>query len=80
MFAVNVTTAFLIARAAVPPMLAGGSLDAFVHVSPPGQQGQAMEIANAALFLAGSEAAFVNGQEIVVDGGQIQQAPGGSTK
>lgn len=46
--------------------------------SPTGKQGSAMDVANAALFLASDEAAFVNGQEIVVDGGQINLAPGGS--
>jgi len=46
--------------------------------SPTGKQGNAMDIANAALYLASDEAVFVNGQEIIVDGGQINVAPGGS--
>lgn len=61
-----------------------GQFDAFQQSraaqSPTGAQGDAMDIANAALYLASDEAGFVNGQEIIVDGGQINVAPGGSTK
>jgi NAD(P)-dependent dehydrogenase (short-subunit alcohol dehydrogenase family) len=156
-FAVNTTSAFLMARAAVPLMLEGGG-GAFVHISsiaghrisgtpayaygaskaalahfsrilaiefaakkirsnvvtpgmidtplirglkerfnwspeeldrfitsrdaqsPTGKQGQAIDIANAVLYLASDEAAFVNGQEIIVDGGQVNMTPGGSTR
>jgi NAD(P)-dependent dehydrogenase (short-subunit alcohol dehydrogenase family) len=48
--------------------------------SPTGKQGNAMDIANAVLYVASDEAVFVNGQEIIVDGGQINVAPGGSHK
>jgi len=39
-----------------------------VHI-PMGRFGEASEIANAALFLAGSESSFVTGAEFLVDGG-----------
>jgi NAD(P)-dependent dehydrogenase (short-subunit alcohol dehydrogenase family) len=39
-----------------------------VHI-PMGRFGEAKEIANAALFLAGDESSFITGSELVVDGG-----------
>jgi NAD(P)-dependent dehydrogenase (short-subunit alcohol dehydrogenase family) len=41
----------------------------FASLQPIGRTGEAQDIANAALFLAGDEAGFVTGQSIVVDGG-----------
>jgi NAD(P)-dependent dehydrogenase (short-subunit alcohol dehydrogenase family) len=40
--------------------------------TPPGKQGDAFDVAEAALFLASRRAKFINGAEILVDGGQIQ--------
>ncbi|MCE2492096.1 MAG: glucose 1-dehydrogenase [Alphaproteobacteria bacterium] len=40
---------------------------------PLGRLGQAEDIANAVCYLASDEASFVNGAELVVDGGQIIQ-------
>jgi NAD(P)-dependent dehydrogenase (short-subunit alcohol dehydrogenase family) len=39
---------------------------------PMGRMGTAWDVANAALFLASDEAAYVTGTEIVVDGGLVQ--------
>jgi NAD(P)-dependent dehydrogenase (short-subunit alcohol dehydrogenase family) len=39
-----------------------------VHI-PPGRFAQAVEIANAALYLASDESSYVNGATFVVDGG-----------
>ena len=38
---------------------------------PVGKLGTGFEIANAALFLASNEAWYVNGHNLVIDGGQI---------
>jgi NAD(P)-dependent dehydrogenase (short-subunit alcohol dehydrogenase family) len=38
---------------------------------PVGRLGKPQDIANAVLFLASDEASFVNGAELVVDGGQL---------
>jgi len=38
---------------------------------PLGRLGSVEDIANAALFLASDEAAFITGQTLVVDGGQV---------
>jgi len=45
------------------------------RLSPTGRQGSPWDIANAALFLAGAESAYVNGTELVVDGGFGNLAP-----
>ncbi|MES1941051.1 short-chain dehydrogenase [Salinisphaera sp. T5B8] len=42
------------------------------HATPLPRSGYAVDIANAAVFLASDEAAFVNGHDLVVDGGRIQ--------
>lgn len=59
--------------------LSAAQADAFIEarhrVSPTGQQGSAWDIAHAALFLASAESAYVNGTEIVVDGGLTALMP-----
>lgn len=42
------------------------------HAAPIERAGLPADIANAALFLASEEASFVNGHDLVVDGGRIQ--------
>ena len=42
------------------------------HAAPIERAGLPVDIANAALFLASDEASFVNGHDLVVDGGRIQ--------
>jgi len=49
-----------------------GLLDYLASQIPMGRVGEPEEIANAALFLASSDASFVNGIELFVDGGQAQ--------
>ena len=49
-----------------------GLLDYLASQIPMGRVGEPEEIANAALFLASSDASFVNGIELFVDGGQNQ--------
>jgi NAD(P)-dependent dehydrogenase (short-subunit alcohol dehydrogenase family) len=44
----------------------------FANMAPAGRLAHPKEIANAALFLASSEASFVNGTELFVDGGAAQ--------
>jgi NAD(P)-dependent dehydrogenase (short-subunit alcohol dehydrogenase family) len=44
--------------------------DARASVVPLGRQGTAWDVANAALFLASDEAAFITGIMLLVDGGQ----------
>lgn len=55
---------------------AGGDYEGFCKTRaaqcPMGRMGSAWDVANAALFLASREAAYVTGTEIVVDGGLIQ--------
>jgi NAD(P)-dependent dehydrogenase (short-subunit alcohol dehydrogenase family) len=52
---------------------AGGDLQALKKVrekqTPMGKMGTAWDVANVALFLCSSEAAYVTGAELVVDGG-----------
>ena len=40
---------------------------------PVGRLGTLRDIANAVLYLASDEASFVNGAELVIDGGQLIQ-------
>jgi len=49
-----------------------GLLDYLASQIPLGRVGEPEEIAKAALFLASSDASFVNGTELFVDGGQAQ--------
>jgi NAD(P)-dependent dehydrogenase (short-subunit alcohol dehydrogenase family) len=46
--------------------------DAFVSIIPIGRMGQPDEVARAALFLASSDASFITGIELFVDGGMAQ--------
>lgn len=46
------------------------SYDARAQMVPMGRQGTAWDVANAALFLASDEAAFITGVLLNVDGGQ----------
>lgn len=45
------------------------------RLSPIGRQGSPWDIARAALFLASAESAYINGAELVVDGGFINLMP-----
>ncbi|MDV6330679.1 SDR family oxidoreductase [Asticcacaulis sp. 201] len=47
-----------------------GFVARMAQLHPPGRVGQPEEVANAALFLASCEASFVNGTNLVVDGGR----------
>lgn len=47
------------------------ALDAFVKTNPMGRLVKPSEVAAAALWLASDEAAAVNGQAIVIDGGEV---------
>jgi len=59
----------------MPPMLTsgargdGGSQDARMAAIPMGREGQAIEVANAVLFMASDEASYITGTELMVDGG-----------
>lgn len=45
--------------------------DAYLSEIPAGRFGSAQDVANAVAFLASDEAAYVNGQTLVVDGGMV---------
>ncbi len=49
------------------------SRQAFLDAIPLGRAGQPVDIASAALFLVSEEAAWVNGETVVVDGGSVQR-------
>ncbi len=49
-----------------------GGIIALRLLSPTGCQGTPFDIAALALFLASGEVDFINGAEILVDGGQVQ--------
>jgi NAD(P)-dependent dehydrogenase (short-subunit alcohol dehydrogenase family) len=55
---------------------AGGDYEGYCKVRdnqvPTGKMGTAWDVANAALFLASDEAAYITGTEIIVDGGLVQ--------
>jgi NAD(P)-dependent dehydrogenase (short-subunit alcohol dehydrogenase family) len=56
----------------VPADQEQGLLDALAADVPLGRVADPSEIAGAALFLASSDASFVNGAELFADGGQVQ--------
>lgn len=47
--------------------------EAFVGATPMGRPGRPVDIAYAAVYLAGDESAFVTGAELVIDGGFLAQ-------
>lgn len=53
-----------------------GLLDPFVQASPLGRGGSAEEVASVFAFLASDDAAYLNGQNIVLDGGGGLAQPG----
>lgn len=53
-----------------------GLLDHLAGIAPMGRIGQGEDIAGAAVYLASSDAAFVTGTEILVDGGTLALHPG----
>jgi NAD(P)-dependent dehydrogenase (short-subunit alcohol dehydrogenase family) len=46
-----------------------GIEDMFTSLIPSGRLGSARDVANAAVYLASDESSYVNGAELVVDGG-----------
>jgi NAD(P)-dependent dehydrogenase (short-subunit alcohol dehydrogenase family) len=48
--------------------------ESYLSKIPAGRMGQARDVAEAAIFLASDSAGYINGAEIVVDGGLIQKA------
>jgi 3-oxoacyl-[acyl-carrier protein] reductase len=51
----------------------GGIRDSYIDSIPLGRPGTADDIARAALFLAGDESSWVNGEVMVVDGGEVHR-------
>jgi NAD(P)-dependent dehydrogenase (short-subunit alcohol dehydrogenase family) len=49
----------------------GQALDQMASLAPAGRPGRPEEIAAAAVYLASSEADFVNGATLAVDGGMV---------
>ena len=54
------------------PELTAKRLDAMAPMSPAGRAGDPAELAHAVLFMASSDASYVNGTELYVDGGRGQ--------
>jgi 3-oxoacyl-[acyl-carrier protein] reductase len=50
-----------------------GVRDRFIDMIPIGRPGSPDDIAHAVLFLAGDEASWVNGETLVVDGGEVHR-------
>ena len=74
---VNVVSPGLIETAGLNELFGGGdqakgTKDFLVGQIPAGRIGQPAEIARTVLFLASDDAAFINGVELFVDGGQAQ--------
>ena len=55
-----------------PPARVGQMFNALSARTPAGRIGEPLDVANAAVFLASDESAFVNGSELAVDGGFTQ--------
>ncbi len=62
----------LLELAGTDPVQQQGLVDYMASLIPMGRVGEPDEIAKAAVFLASSDASFVNGIELFVDGGQAQ--------
>lgn len=54
------------------PAIESGALDQILRRIPAGRVAQADEVANLALFLASDESSYINGAELIIDGGMIQ--------
>ena len=69
MAVVNVLTPGQVATPAMVDVLTDELKAQFASLIPPGKMGRPEEIASVALFLASDDSSYVNGQELVVDGG-----------
>lgn len=54
------------------PAIESGALNQILRRIPAGRVAQADEVANLALFLASDESSYINGAELIIDGGMIQ--------
>lgn len=52
--------------------LSASDIDPVIPLIPAGRLGEIEEIARAIAFLASDDSSFVNGTDLVVDGGQIE--------
>ena len=50
---------------------AGEGIDGMVKMTPMGRAGEAEEVAGVVAFLAGADASFVTGADVLVDGGFV---------
>jgi NAD(P)-dependent dehydrogenase (short-subunit alcohol dehydrogenase family) len=67
-----IRTPGLVELAGSDPAAQQGLLDALASQVPLGRVGEPDEVAKAVLFLASSDASYVNGAELFVDGGMAQ--------